>query len=86
MSILFYLFFGLIVGTVERFLMAGRGSGGWVVSIVIGIVGSMVGGFLGQLVGLYRQGEPAGFLMSVLGAVLVVGAYHAITRSRGSVV
>ncbi len=78
MHFLLYLFFGLVVGTLARVLVTRKGSGGWVVSIVIGIVGSMVGAFLGQLLGFYRQGEPAGFLMSVIGAVLVVGAYHAI--------
>jgi uncharacterized membrane protein YeaQ/YmgE (transglycosylase-associated protein family) len=86
MHILLYLFFGLIVGTLARILVSGRGSGGWVVSIVIGIVGSMVGAFLGQALGLYRQGETAGFVMSVVGAVIVVAAYHGLTGRRGSVV
>ncbi len=86
MNLFFYLLFGLIVGTIARVLVARKGSGGWVVSIVIGIVGSMVGAFLGQVLGLYRPGEAAGFVMSVIGAVIVVGAYHAVTGRQGSVV
>jgi uncharacterized membrane protein YeaQ/YmgE (transglycosylase-associated protein family) len=46
----------------------------------------MVGAFLGQVLGLYRPGEAAGFVMSVIGAVIVVGAYHAVTGRQGSVV
>ncbi len=54
-------------------------------SMVIGVVGSFVGGFLGRAIGLYREGEPAGFLMSLLGAILLCVAYHAVSRRRASV-
>jgi uncharacterized membrane protein YeaQ/YmgE (transglycosylase-associated protein family) len=69
-----------------RLIVTRQGSGGWVVSIVVGIVGSMVGAFLGRVVGLYRDGETAGFVMSIVGAVVVVSAYHALSGRRGSVV
>lgn len=81
MHILLFIVFGLIVGALARFLVPGKEPGGWVVSILIGIVGSFVGGFLGRVAGFYQEGEPAGFFMSLLGAVLLVGLYHAV-RSR----
>ncbi len=80
MSIILFLVFGLIVGALARFLVPGREAGGWVVSMVLGVVGSFLGGFLGRALSLYREGEPAGFVMSLFGAILVVMAYHAIAR------
>jgi uncharacterized membrane protein YeaQ/YmgE (transglycosylase-associated protein family) len=85
MSLILFLVFGLIVGALARLIVPGREPGGWVISMLIGIVGSFVGGFLGRALGLYREGEPAGFLMSLLGAVLLVVAYHALTRRRALV-
>jgi len=80
MSIILFLVFGLIVGALARLIVPGRDPGGWVISMIIGVVGSMLGGFLGRAVGLYHEGEPAGFIMSLLGAVILVGAYHAIAK------
>jgi uncharacterized membrane protein YeaQ/YmgE (transglycosylase-associated protein family) len=82
MQLVLFLFFGLIVGVVARFLVPGRDGGGWIFSMVLGVAGSFVGGFLGRALSLYRDGEPAGFVMSVLGAVLLVIGYHAFTRRR----
>ena len=84
MSIILFLVFGLIVGALARFLVPGRESGGWVVSMVLGVVGSFLGTFIGRALSIYREGEPAGFVMSLFGAILVVMAYHAIAR-RSSV-
>jgi uncharacterized membrane protein YeaQ/YmgE (transglycosylase-associated protein family) len=85
MSLLLFLVFGLIVGALARLIVPGREPGGWIVSIGIGIAGSLLGGFLGRVLGLYREGEPAGFLMSLLGAVLLVAGYHAIARRSATV-
>ena len=82
MHLIFFLLFGLIVGAVARFLVPGRAPGGWGTSIVLGVVGSFLGAFLGRVGGFYREGEPAGFLMSVLGAIVVTVAYQAITSRR----
>lgn len=82
MDILYFLLFGLIVGAVARFLVSGSESGGWITSIIIGIAGSFVGAFLGRSFGLYRSGEVAGFLMSLLGAVVLLVGYHALLGSR----
>lgn len=83
MNILLFLLFGLIVGALARLVVPGRERGGWVASMLIGVVGSFVGGFLGRALNLYRDGEPAGFLMSFLGAVVLLVAYHAIAGKRG---
>jgi uncharacterized membrane protein YeaQ/YmgE (transglycosylase-associated protein family) len=82
MSILLFLLFGLIVGALARFIVHGKDPGGWIVSMVLGVLGSFLGGFLGRSLGWYHEGEPAGFFMSLLGAVIVVAIYHAVTKRR----
>ena len=80
MHLLYFLLFGLIVGAVARLIVPGRESGGWPTSILIGILGSFVGGFLGRMLGTYGEGQSAGFLMSVFGAIVLLAAYHIIAR------
>ena len=82
MHLLLFLVFGLVVGVIARWIVPGRESGGWVTSILIGVLGSFVGGFLGRLVGIQGDGNPANFLMSVVGAVVLLAGYHAIARRR----
>jgi len=60
MGIISAIFIGLIVGAIAKFLMPGRDPGGWIVTILIGLAGSFIGTYLGQALGLYRAGEPAG--------------------------
>jgi len=79
MSIILFLVFGLVVGAIARLIVPGREPGGWGVSMLLGVVGSFLGGFLGRVFGLYREGESAGFIMSLVGALIVVAGYHAIT-------
>ncbi|WP_394822214.1 GlsB/YeaQ/YmgE family stress response membrane protein [Pendulispora albinea] len=86
MHFILFLLFGLVVGVLARLIVPGREPGGWIISILLGIAGSFVGGLLGRLVGLYREGESAGFVMSLIGAVLLVVGYHAIARRRRSLV
>ena len=82
MHLILFLVFGLIVGALARFLVPGKEPGGWVVSMIIGVAGSFLGGFLGRAVNLYREGEPAGFVMSLLGAILLTVGYHLVVRRR----
>ena len=82
MDLIVFLFFGLLVGAVARLLVPGRQPGGWAVSLLLGVAGAFVGGLLGRAVGLYREGESAGFIMALLGAVLLVVIYEALTRRR----
>ncbi len=84
MHFLYFLLFGLVVGAIARFLVPGRESGGWLTSLVIGVAGSFVGGFLGRGLGFYGDGRSAGFLMSLLGAVVLLIGYHALTRRSSS--
>jgi uncharacterized membrane protein YeaQ/YmgE (transglycosylase-associated protein family) len=77
MHMLVWIMFGLVVGVVAKFLMPGRDPGGFVVTIVLGIVGAFVGGFIGRTLGWYRDGDPVGFFMAVLGAIAVLAIYRA---------
>ena len=76
MSILGWILFGLVVGIVAKFLMPGRDPGGFIVTAVLGIVGAVLGGFIGQSLGFYREGEPVGFLMAVLGSIVLLLLYR----------
>jgi uncharacterized membrane protein YeaQ/YmgE (transglycosylase-associated protein family) len=82
MYFVLFLLFGLCVGIVARWIVPGDVRGGWVTSMTIGVFGALFGGLLGRLLGLYGPGQSAGFLLSVLGAVLLVGGYHALARHR----
>ena len=76
MGILGWIVFGLIVGVIAKFVMPGKDPGGIVVTILLGIAGAVVAGFLGQLAGFYAAGDAAGLIMSVIGAVLLLFAYR----------
>jgi uncharacterized membrane protein YeaQ/YmgE (transglycosylase-associated protein family) len=85
MHLLIFLVFGLVVGALARLIVPGREPGGWIVSLLLGVAGSFLGAFIGRAIGLYREGEPAGFVMSLIGAIVLVVAYHALTRRRALV-
>jgi uncharacterized membrane protein YeaQ/YmgE (transglycosylase-associated protein family) len=76
LTLLSWIFFGLIVGVIAKFLMPGRDPGGFIVTIGIGIAGAFVGGFLAQLVGWYGPQQQAGYLMSIAGAILLLWLYR----------
>jgi uncharacterized membrane protein YeaQ/YmgE (transglycosylase-associated protein family) len=81
-DILIWILFGLVVGALAKLLMPGNDPGGIIVTILLGIAGSLVGGFLGRMLGLYERGQAAGFLMSLLGAVILLAVYRQFVRSR----
>ena len=81
MTILTWLVSGLIIGVVAKFVMPGRDPGGIVVTILIGIAGAFVGSYLGQAVGWYQTGEPAGWIASIVGAMLLLGVYRLLKKS-----
>ena len=72
--------FGLIVGAIAKLLMPGRDPGGIIVTMLIGIAGALVAGFIGRALGWYAPGEPAGFLMATLGAILLLFLYRQFAR------
>jgi uncharacterized membrane protein YeaQ/YmgE (transglycosylase-associated protein family) len=81
-GILGWIVFGLIVGVIAKLLMPGRDPGGFIVTILLGIAGALLGGFIGRAMGMYREGEGAGFFMALLGSVLLLAIYRFAFRSR----
>jgi uncharacterized membrane protein YeaQ/YmgE (transglycosylase-associated protein family) len=76
MHIIGWLVFGLVVGIVAKFLTPGRDPGGFVITAVLGIVGALVGGFIGRLIGWYGEGDPVGFIMAVVGSIILLAVYR----------
>jgi uncharacterized membrane protein YeaQ/YmgE (transglycosylase-associated protein family) len=85
MSILLWILFGLIVGAVAKLIMPGKDPGGIIVTILLGIVGALLGGWLGQALGFYEPGEPAGFIMAVVGAIILLLLYRLLIGRRARV-
>jgi uncharacterized membrane protein YeaQ/YmgE (transglycosylase-associated protein family) len=87
MAILTTIIVGLIVGLIAKFLMPGRDPGGFIVTTLIGIAGAFLGTFVGRALGLYQPGEAAGWIMSVVGAILLLLIYRLVVgrRSRPTV-
>jgi len=84
MSIVGWILFGLIVGVVAKLIMPGPDPGGMIVTILLGIVGALIGGFIGRMLGWYGEGDPVGFIMAVIGAIVVLFGYRKISStSRG---
>ena len=81
-GILGWILFGLIVGAVAKLLMPGNDPGGIIVTMLLGIVGAVVGGWIGRALGFYGPNDPAGFLMSLVGAVALLAMYRAIAGRR----
>jgi uncharacterized membrane protein YeaQ/YmgE (transglycosylase-associated protein family) len=75
-GIIGWIVFGLIVGVIAKLLMPGKDPGGFIITILIGIAGAVLGGLLGRMVGLYGPNQAAGLIMSVLGAVLLLFLYR----------
>ena len=82
MSVLAWILFGLVVGFIAKLLTPGRDPGGFIVTMLLGIAGALVGGFIGRAMGFYGPNESAGWLMSILGAVILLLLYRVATRRR----
>jgi uncharacterized membrane protein YeaQ/YmgE (transglycosylase-associated protein family) len=82
MGVIGWIIFGLIVGIVAKFLMPGRDPGGFVITAIIGIVGALLGGYLGRAIGWYREGEPAGFVVAVIGSIVLLALYRLMVGRR----
>lgn len=85
MGILMTILVGFIVGLIAKFLMPGRDPGGFIVTVLLGIVGAFLAGYIGQAMGLYNTGEPAGFIASVIGAMLVLFIYRLAVGNRRTI-
>jgi len=77
-GVLGWMLFGLVVGAIAKLVMPGRDPGGIIVTMLIGIVGALLGGYIGQAVGWYGPQDGAGFLMSLLGAIVLLGLYRVL--------
>ena len=84
MSFLWMLVVGLVVGALAKLFMPGRDPGGILVTMILGIAGAAVAGFIGRAVGWYQPGDAAGFIASIVGAVLLLVIYRALMRRGGS--
>jgi uncharacterized membrane protein YeaQ/YmgE (transglycosylase-associated protein family) len=81
-SLIWACIIGLVVGAVAKLIMPGKGPGGWIITILLGLAGSLVASYLGRLVGWYKEGQSAGFIMSVLGAILILFVYRLIIGQK----
>lgn len=82
MAVLGWMLFGLVVGALAKLIMPGRDPGGIIVTMLLGIAGAVLGGFVGRALGMYEPGEPAGFIGSFIGAVLLLALYRMMVRRR----
>ncbi|HEY7001367.1 MAG TPA: GlsB/YeaQ/YmgE family stress response membrane protein [Candidatus Udaeobacter sp.] len=82
MSIIWTLIVGLVVGAVAKLLMPGKDPGGFIVTILLGIAGAFIASYLGQAVGWYKPGQSAGFITSVLGAIILLLLYRLIFKRK----
>ncbi len=82
MNIIGTILIGLIIGVIAKLLMPGKDPGGWVIAIVLGLAGSFLAGFLGRSMGWYAEGENAGFIFSVVGAMLLLGLWRAFAKKE----
>lgn len=81
-GVLGWIIFGLIVGAIAKLVMPGRDPGGIIITMLLGMAGAVIGGWVGQAFGWYRPNEGAGFFMSLLGAVLLLWIYRMVVARR----
>ncbi len=82
MSIIITLLVGLVVGAVAKLLMPGKDPGGIIITMLLGVAGALIAGFLGQSLGWYESGEAPGIIASIIGALVVLVGYRAIIGKR----
>lgn len=85
LSFLSLVLFGLVVGVIAKLLMPGRDPGGFIVTILLGIAGALLGGWIGRMMGFYGPNEGAGFFMALLGSILLLAIYRLTMRGRTTV-
>ena len=78
MTIIWIILVGFVVGLLAKMLTPGRDPSGFIITSAIGIAGSLLATFGGQALGLYRAGEPAGFIGSLVGAIILLAIYHLV--------
>jgi len=82
MAILSTLLVGLIVGAIAKLLMPGKDPGGFIITILLGIAGAFMATYLGQAIGWYKPGQPAGWIMSIIGAMVLLLIYRLFIKRK----
>ena len=82
MGVLSWILFGLVVGVIAKLLTPGRDPGGFIVTILLGIAGALIGGFIGRAMGFYDANQSAGWLISILGAIILLVLYRMMAGRR----
>jgi uncharacterized membrane protein YeaQ/YmgE (transglycosylase-associated protein family) len=82
MSFIWAAIIGLIVGALAKLIMPGKDPGGIIITMLLGIAGSFLGTFIGRALGFYQQGQAAGFLMSLVGAIILLALYRLFVGRR----
>ena len=82
MSVIGAIIIGLLVGIVAKLLTPGRDPGGWIITILLGLAGSFIAGYFGRSMGWYQDGQPVGFIASVIGAIVLLLLYRLIAGRR----
>lgn len=82
MDLLYTILIGLVVGVIAKLLMPGKDPGGFIITTLLGIAGAMLAKFIGQAMGWYAEGESAGWIAAVVGAILLLLLYRAVTGRR----
>ncbi len=82
-AIMGWIMVGLVAGVLAKLLMPGRDPGGLVVTVLLGVAGALLAGYIGQVLQLYRGGETAGWLGATIGAILLLGLYRLVMARRG---
>jgi uncharacterized membrane protein YeaQ/YmgE (transglycosylase-associated protein family) len=82
MAILSWIVFGLVIGIIAKLLMPGKDPGGFIITMLLGIAGALVGGFIGRAMGFYGPNQSAGWLISILGAIILLALYRMLVRRR----
>jgi uncharacterized membrane protein YeaQ/YmgE (transglycosylase-associated protein family) len=82
MGILAWILFGLVIGVIAKLLMPGRDPGGFIVTVLLGIAGALLGGFIGRAMGFYGPGQSAGRMMSIAGAIVLLALYRLVAPRR----
>ncbi|MCS4511050.1 GlsB/YeaQ/YmgE family stress response membrane protein [Xylophilus ampelinus] len=82
MSIIGTILVGLIVGLIARAIKPGKDAMGWIMTIILGVAGSFLAGYVGQAMGWYAVGEPAGWIASIVGAIVLLVLYNLVAKKR----
>ena len=82
MAILSWIVIGVVIGLIAKLLMPGKDPGGFIITMLLGIAGALVGGFIGRAMGFYGPNQSAGWIMSILGAIILLALYRMLARRR----